>query len=315
MKRSRSKQLKAALLCAGLLITGCSGTDAAQEPEQTQTETVDGPLARLFYRYFDITSEFYSGGYDLTVADRISLPAVQSDGSVRVDEKSVLNEDICYQPEGRVLRLQETISSSEEQNQDSYTCTELDTDGTLYTVVAAGNGPDAIITSMKTEKNQPEYSIEAAADRSLTEFFGLASTLQLYEESSAFSYDTDVDKPNNTQTLTITINDTAEAQRMLQEKAASRTVQSLFDCPGFEDPQLTMFQLVVTMDQYEVIRYGDLMMEVTLQHEGETFTASLSKNLTLMYPDELSLTGMVDMFYDMEQGRLQEGQTVTLISR
>lgn len=311
MKKSRRK-LGAALLCSALLFAGCSTSAPKQEEEPAITQRTEGPLASLLYRYFDITTEFYTGGYSASIYSRTSIPQLEGDVVQNVENQSIQN-DVTYTSETRILRMQEDLQSSDQQNMDLYTCTELD-GPTLYTVNLTGDGTDAVVTAMDTQKDQPEYDISAALEKQLTAYFGMSSTMDLFADSTAFSYDTEVDKENNTQTTTVTLRDAAAAQSLL-EATSSMTVTSLFNVSGFDDPTLSAFTLIITTDQNEVIRDGALSMEVNMTKEGETYTASYTHNLTLLYPDEMSLTGMADMFYDMENGKLQDGDRVTLISQ
>lgn len=311
MKRNRKRQIGAALLCTALLLGGCSNSQPKEE-EPAVTQRTEGPLASLLYRYLDISTEFYTGGYSTSVYSSTSIPQLEGD-QVQDVKKQTMQNDVTYTSETRILRMQEDLQTTDQQNVDLYTCTELD-GSTLYTVNLTGSGSDAVVTAMNTEKNQPEYDISAALEKVLTEYFGMSTTMDLYQDSTAFSYDTEVDKANNLQTTTITLRDAKAAQDLL-EKTGNMTLSSLFNVSGFENPVLSSFTLVITTDQNEVIRTGALDMNVDMSYNGETYTASYNHNLTLLYPDEMSLTGMADMFYEMENGRLQDGDTVTLINK
>lgn len=311
MKRNRKRQIGAALLCTALLLGGCSNSQPKEE-EPAVTQRTEGPLASLLYRYLDISTEFYTGGYSTSVYSSTSIPQLEGD-QVQDVKKQTMQNDVTYTSETRILRMQEDLQTTDQQNMDLYTCTELD-GSTLYTVNLTGSGSDAVVTAMNTEKNQPEYDISAALEKVLTEYFGMSTTMDLYQDSTAFSYDTEVDKANNLQTTTITLRDAKAAQDLL-EKTGNMTLSSLFNVSGFENPVLSSFTLVITTDQNEVIRTGALDMNVDMSYNGETYTASYNHNLTLLYPDEMSLTGMADMFYEMENGRLQDGDTVTLINK
>lgn len=311
MKRNRKRQIGAALLCTALLLGGCSNSQPKEE-EPAVTQRTEGPLASLLYRYLDISTEFYTGGYSTSVYSSTSIPQLEGD-QVQDVKKQTMQNDVTYTSETRILRMQEDLQTTDQQNMDLYTCTELD-GSTLYTVNLTGSGSDAVVTAMNTEKNQPEYDISAALEKVLTEYFGMSTTMDLYQDSTAFSYDTEVDKANNLQTTTITLRDAKAAQDLLK-KTGNMTLSSLFNVSGFENPVLSSFTLVITTDQNEVIRTGALDMNVDMSYNGETYTASYNHNLTLLYPDEMSLTGMADMFYEMENGRLQDGDTVTLINK
>ena len=311
MKRNRKRQIGAALLCTALLLGGCSNSQPKEE-EPAVTQRTEGPLASLLYRYLDISTEFYTGGYSTSVYSSTSIPQLEGD-QVQDVKKQTMQNDVTYTSETRILRMQEDLQTTDQQNMDLYTCTELD-GSTLYTVNLTGSGSDAVVTAMNTEKNQPEYDISAALEKVLTEYFGMSTTMDLYQDSTAFSYDTEVDKANNLQTTTITLRDAKAAQDLL-EKTGNMTLSSLFNVSGFENPVLSSFTLVITTDQNEVIRTGALDMNVDMSYNGETYTASYNHNLTLLYPDEMSLTGMADVFYEMENGRLQDGDTVTLINK
>lgn len=311
MKRNRKRQIGTALLCTALLLGGCSNSQPKEE-EPAVTQRTEGPLASLLYRYLDISTEFYTGGYSTSVYSSTSIPQLEGD-QVQDVKKQTMQNDVTYTSETRILRMQEDLQTTNQQNVDLYTCTELD-GSTLYTVNLTGSGSDAVVTAMNTEKNQPEYDISAALEKVLTEYFGMSTTMDLYQDSTAFSYDTEVDKANNLQTTTITLRDAKAAQDLL-EKTGNMTLSSLFNVSGFENPVLSSFTLVITTDQNEVIRTGALDMNVDMSYNGETYTASYNHNLTLLYPDEMSLTGMADMFYEMENGRLQDGDTVTLINK
>ena len=313
MNKSRKRQLSAVLLCSALFLGACSNTTTPkQEDQPAVTQRTEGPLADLLYRYFDITTQFYTGGYSAEVYSQTSIPQLDGDQVSMITSQS-MNEDVTYTSETRVLRMQEDLQNSDQKNMDLYTCTELD-GSTLYTVNLTGDGEEAVVTSLNTEKNQPEYDISGALDQVLTQFFAMSNNMDLYQDSGAFSYDTEVDKENNTQTTTITLRDAEEAKKLL-ENTSDMTLPNLLNVSGFEDPALSDFTFVITTDQNEVIRTGALTMNVNMTHNGETYTASYTHNLTLLYPDELSLTGMADMFYDMENNRLEEGDRITLRSK